>query len=56
MGRRGTNTGRILSHPAIIARRYDVPAVVNTGRGTSELRGGQLVPVDGTTGTVRVGS
>ncbi len=49
-----TDSGGILSHPAIIAREYGVPAVVATGDGTSRLRDGQLVTVDGGTGTVRV--
>ena len=49
-----TDSGGTLSHPAIIAREYGVPAVVATGDGTSRLRDGQLVTVDGETGTVRV--
>jgi pyruvate,water dikinase len=49
-----TDAGGILSHPAIIAREFGVPAVVATGDGTSRLRDGQLVTVDGGTGTVRV--
>jgi phosphohistidine swiveling domain-containing protein len=49
-----TDTGGALSHQAIIAREFDVPAVVATGDGTSRLRDGQLVTVDGGTGTVRV--
>jgi pyruvate,water dikinase len=49
-----TDEGGVLSHPAIIAREYAVPAVVATGDGTSRLRDGQLVTVDGGTGTVRV--
>jgi rifampicin phosphotransferase len=49
-----TDSGGPLSHPAIIAREYGVPAVVATGDGTSRLRDGQLVTVDGGTGTVRV--
>lgn len=49
-----TDTGGILSHPAIIAREYRVPAVVATGRATSLLRDGQTVRVDGSTGTVEV--
>jgi pyruvate,water dikinase len=47
-----TDTGGTLSHPAIIAREYGVPAVVATGNGTSALHDGQLVTVDGTAGTV----
>ncbi|WP_111765980.1 PEP/pyruvate-binding domain-containing protein [Nakamurella deserti] len=47
-----TDTGGILSHPAIIAREYRLPAVVATGNATSVLAQGQLVTVDGTTGLV----
>ena len=47
-----TDTGGTLSHPAIIAREYGVPAVVATGNGTSALHDGQVVTVDGTAGTV----
>lgn len=47
-----TDTGGILSHPAIIAREYRVPAVVATGNATSLLGGGPMVVVDGTAGTV----
>ena len=50
-----TNTGGILSHPAIIAREYRVPAVVATGNATSLLKDGQVVTVDGETGTVELG-
>ena len=47
-----TDTGGTLSHPAISAREYGVPAVVATGNGTSALHDGQVVTVDGTAGTV----
>jgi phosphohistidine swiveling domain-containing protein len=49
-----TDTGGILSHPAIIAREYHVPAVVATGNATELLRDGQIVTVDGTAGTVEI--
>ncbi|HEY3004602.1 MAG TPA: PEP/pyruvate-binding domain-containing protein [Kribbellaceae bacterium] len=49
-----TDHGGTLSHPAIIAREYRVPAVVATCVGTAKLHDGQLVSVDGTTGTVEV--
>lgn len=45
-----TDTGGILSHPAIIAREYRVPAVVATGNATRLLRDGQSVAVDGNAG------
>jgi phosphoenolpyruvate synthase/pyruvate phosphate dikinase len=48
-----TDTGGILSHAAIIAREYGVPAVVATGNGTSAWRDGQVVTVDGAAGTAR---
>ena len=49
-----TDTGGILSHPAIIAREYRIPAVVATGNATELLQDGQLVTVDGSTGAVEV--
>ena len=50
-----TDTGGILSHPAIIAREHGIPAVVGTGSATSVLRDGETVTVDGTTGVVEIG-
>jgi rifampicin phosphotransferase len=49
-----TDSGGILSNPVIVARECGVPAVVATGIGTTLLRDGQLVIVDGTSGTVEV--
>ena len=49
-----TDTGGILSHPAIIAREYGIPAVVATGNGTTLIRDGQQVEVDGDAGVVRM--
>ena len=45
--------GGALSHPAIIAREYGVPAVVAAVGATDTLRDGELVTVDGAAGTVR---
>ena len=47
-----TDAGGILSHPAIIAREYRVPAVVAAGDATRLLHDGQLVTVDGSAGLV----
>ena len=47
-----TDTGGVLSHPAIIAREYRVPAVVATGNATALLHDDQVVTVDGTAGKV----
>ncbi len=49
-----TNFGGILSHPAIVAREFHIPAVVATGNATELLQDGQIVKVDGTCGTVEV--
>jgi phosphohistidine swiveling domain-containing protein len=46
--------GGMLSHPAIIAREYNVPAVVGTGNATERLADGQLVTVDGGSGEVEL--
>jgi pyruvate,water dikinase len=47
-----TDQGGLLSHPAIIAREYRVPAVVATGDATRLLTDGQIVTVDGGAGVV----
>ncbi len=44
--------GGMLSHGAIVAREYGIPAVVNTRSATVEIQNGQLVTVDGRSGTV----
>jgi phosphohistidine swiveling domain-containing protein len=49
-----TDTGGILSHCAVVAREYGIPAVVGTGTATSTFRDGQLIEVDGDAGTVRL--
>jgi phosphohistidine swiveling domain-containing protein len=47
------DAGGALSHPAIIAREYGVPAVVAVVGATDTLRDGEVVTVDGTEGSVR---
>jgi pyruvate,water dikinase len=51
-----TNSGGVLSHPAIIAREHGIPAVVATGNATAVIRDGQQVTVDGEAGVVRIAS
>lgn len=46
--------GGLLTHAAIISREYGVPCVVATFTGTTTLRDGDVVEVDGGTGTVRL--
>jgi rifampicin phosphotransferase len=46
------DSGAIGSHAAIVAREYGIPAVMGTGVGTTVLKDGQLVSVDGDQGLV----
>ena len=49
-----TNTGGVLSHAAVVAREFALPAVVGTGDATTRIADGRLVEIDGTTGIVRL--
>ncbi len=44
--------GGQLSHGAIIAREYAIPAVINTQGALQSIRDGQTIVVDGTLGRV----
>lgn len=44
--------GGTLSHGAIVAREYGLPAVVNVPQATQRIRDGQQIHVDGTRGNV----
>ena len=44
--------GGMLSHGAIVAREYGLPAVVNVPQATQRIQDGQTITVDGTTGRV----
>jgi pyruvate,water dikinase len=49
-----SDLGGIMSHAAIVSREYGLPAVVGTARGTSRLKTGMRVRVDGDQGVVTV--
>ena len=49
-----TDSGGVLSHSAVVAREYRIPAVVGAGNATTTFKDGQLLEVDGNAGTVRV--
>ncbi|MBI3745050.1 MAG: hypothetical protein HY264_00715 [Chloroflexi bacterium] len=49
-----TNTGGILSHAAVVAREFGLPAVVGVGDATTRIADGREVEIDGTTGSVRL--
>jgi pyruvate,water dikinase len=44
--------GGAMSHGAIVAREYGIPAVVGVAGAIERIRTGQLVTVDGTAGTI----
>jgi pyruvate,water dikinase len=48
------DAGGLMAHSAIIAREFQIPAVVGTGNATTLLRDGQRVTVNGTDGSVEV--
>lgn len=47
-----TDRGGLLSHAAIVAREYGLPAVVGTVEGTTAIADGRRVRVNGTSGEV----
>ena len=49
-----TDVGGVMSHAAIVCREYGLPAVVGTGRATSQIRTGQTIRVDGSAGIVTI--
>ena len=51
-----TDIGGPLSHSSIVAREYGIPAVLATGIGTRRIKDGQIITVDGSAGTVTLGS
>jgi pyruvate,water dikinase len=50
------NVGGMLSHAAIVAREFGIPAVVGTINGTALIPDGATITVDGTSGIVLVES
>jgi pyruvate, water dikinase len=49
-----SDIGGTMSHAAIVAREYGLPAVVGTGRATQRIKTGQRLHVDGNRGVVRI--
>ncbi len=48
------DSGGVLSHCAIVAREFNLPAVVGTRIGTTTIKDGMSLTVDGTKGRVRI--
>jgi phosphohistidine swiveling domain-containing protein len=49
-----SDIGGIMCHAAIVSREYGLPAVVGTGFGTTTIKTGMLIRVDGDTGKVTI--
>lgn len=49
-----SDIGGMMSHAAIVAREYGLPAVVGTGHATKLIKTGDVVRVDGDNGTVTI--
>jgi phosphohistidine swiveling domain-containing protein len=49
-----TDAGGTVSHPAVLAREYGIPAVVGTSVATSRIATGDHLRVDGTSGVVEI--
>ena len=47
------DTGAALSHAAIVAREFNIPAVLGVGFATTKYRDGDMIQVDGNKGVVR---
>jgi pyruvate,water dikinase len=46
--------GGVLSHASIVARELQIPAVIGVADAVNFLKDGQLVEIDGSTGTVKI--
>ena len=47
-----TDIGAPLSHAAIVAREFGIPAIVGCGNATTLLKTGDIVTIDGSAGVV----
>jgi pyruvate,water dikinase len=49
-----TEVGGLMTHGAVIAREYGLPAVVSVEGATKRIRDGQRIRLDGTNGYVEL--
>lgn len=49
-----TDSGGTVSHPAVVSREFGIPAVVGTAVATEQIRTGDRVRVNGSTGVVEI--
>ncbi len=49
-----TDAGGTVSHPAVLSREFGIPAVVGTSVATEQIKNGDRVRINGTTGEVQI--
>jgi phosphohistidine swiveling domain-containing protein len=49
-----TEVGGLMTHGAVVAREYGIPAVVSVESAVQRIRTGQRIRVDGTQGFVEI--
>jgi pyruvate,water dikinase len=49
-----TDAGGTVSHPAVMAREFGIPAVIGCSVGTTKIKSGDRLRVDGSNGVVEV--
>ena len=49
-----TDAGGTISHPAVMAREFGIPAVIGCSVGTSRIKSGDRLQVNGSTGVVEI--
>ena len=49
-----TETGGVLSHGAVVSREYGIPAVTNVPNACNLFKNGQVVTINGYTGSITI--
>ncbi len=49
-----TDAGGTVSHPAVLSREFGIPAVVGTSVATEQIKNGDRIRINGTTGVVEI--
>lgn len=49
-----TDSGGVVSHPAVLAREFGIPSVVGTSVATERIATGDRIRIDGSAGTVQI--
>jgi pyruvate,water dikinase len=49
-----TDAGGTVSHPAVLSREFGIPAVIGTSVATQQIRSGDRLRVDGSSGVVQI--